>query len=266
MIKTFASIFIFFLSLSLISDYRVEFSYESFVEDFKNIVNEKDSKVFIVSKEFTDKDLLKLLNNDNPKNLIILVGKNSLTKKYSLKDTLSKISDTLLFYDDSLFEMTMIFNDSKKIIISNRPLYTKKYLKNLFYIRMDDTLTFQKIKNIYNTIRKNSISIDSINDTLNFELIKKNLNLYENRFVNLMGTVKDVYKSKKSETYFIKLKGYENFSIVAFQKVVKEFKNKNINPLYFKNKKIIVSGFLTRHIKYGYQIILEDTKNIRLVK
>lgn len=266
MIKTFTSIFIFFLSLSLISDYRVEFSYESFVEDLKNLVNEKDSKVFIISKDLTDKNLLKLLNNDNKKNLIILLGKNSLTKKYSLKDTLAKISDTLLFYDDSMFEMTMIFNDSKKIIISNRPLYTKKYLKNLFYIWMDDTLTFQKIKNIYNTIRKNSIFVDSINDTLDFELIKKDLKLYENRFVNLKGIVKDVYKSNKSETYFIKLKGYENFSIVIFQKVAKEFKNKNINPLYFKNKKIIVSGFLTRHTKYGYQIILDETKYIKPIK
>jgi hypothetical protein len=97
-------------------------------------------------------------------------------------------------------------------------------------------------------------------------LLSKNYKKYENQWVKLKAYVEDVYKSKKSDTYFIKLKGDKNFTIVIFKNLSKEFFKKNVNILYFKNKNVYVEGFLKYDTKYGYEIILERFDDIKILQ
>lgn len=258
-----------FLSL-LISNFlfstQIGFDYDDFKDSFKKLVQTSSENLTILSKDFSDRSFLEILKGKKEIIKLVILSKSSITKKYSLKDSLALFVDTILFVDDSFLDYTIIFNSSKNFIVCNRPIQPEKYSKNLFFIYSSDSSMFEKVFKNFSTIRKYSFSIDSIPDTLVFSKIAKNYKKYENQWVKIKAYVEDVYKSKKSDTYFIKLKGDKNFTIVIFENLSKEFLKKNVNILYFKNKNIYVEGFLKYDKKYGYEIILEKFESIKILQ
>ncbi|MEO0282138.1 MAG: hypothetical protein ABIN05_07325 [candidate division WOR-3 bacterium] len=257
--------FSFLISNFLFSN-QIGFDYDDFKDSFQKLVQSSSQNITILSKDFTDKTFLEILKENKKLKKIVILSKSSVTKKYSLKDSLSIFVDTILFVEDSLLDFTIVFNSSKNFIVCNKPIQPKKYSKNLFFINSSDTSMFEKVLKKFITVRKNSFSIDSISDTLNFNMLSKNYKKYENQWIKFKAYVEDVYKSKKSDTYFIKLKGDKNFTIVIFESLSKEFLKKNINILYFKNKNVYVEGFLKYDTKYGYEIILERFENIKILQ
>ncbi|MEO0233971.1 MAG: hypothetical protein ABIN39_06260 [candidate division WOR-3 bacterium] len=257
--------FSFLISNFLFSN-QIGFDYDDFKDSFQKLVQSSSQNITILSKDFTDKTFLEILKENKKLKKIVILSKSSVTKKYSLKDSLSIFVDTILFVEDSLLDFTIVFNSSKNFIVCNKPIQPKKYSKNLFFISSSDTSMFEKVLKKFIKVRKNSFSIDSISDTLNFNMLSKNYKKYENQWIKFKAYVEDVYKSKKSDTYFIKLKGDKNFTIVIFESLSKEFLKKNINILYFKNKNVYVEGFLKYDTKYGYEIILERFENIKILQ
>lgn len=260
--------FIFFIFLINIFNYSNEigFEHKDFFDSFKSFLSSSKQAITIVSPDFTDKNFLNILKEKNDLNITVILSKSSISKKYSLKDSLSLFVDTLLFADDSLINYSIIFSTSKSFIICNRAIQPQKYSKGLFYINLSDSSMFEYLYNKYLKIRSSSFSIDSFSDTLDFKDIVKNYKKYENGWIIFKAYVEDVYRSKKSDTYFIKLKGDKNFTIVIFENLSKEFFRKNINILYFKNQNILVKGFLKYDKKYGYEIILDKISSIKLLK
>uniref|UniRef100_A0A7C3J6U2 Uncharacterized protein n=1 Tax=candidate division WOR-3 bacterium TaxID=2052148 RepID=A0A7C3J6U2_UNCW3 len=257
--------FIFLFNIFIYSD-EIGFEHKDFFDSFINFISSTQKGITIVSPDFTDKNFLDILKEKKDINKTVILSKSSISKKYSLKDSLSLFVDTLLFADDSLINYTIIFSTSKSFIICNKAIQPKKYSKDLFYINSSNSSMFENLYKKYLHIRKYSFSIDSFKDTLDFNQIIKNYKNYENSWIRFKAYVVDVYRSKKSDTYFIKLKGDKNFTIVIFKNLSKEFFKKNLNILYFKNKNIIVEGFLKYDKKYGYEIILDKTNSINILK
>lgn len=261
---------LFFIISILISNFlfstQIGFDYDNFKDSFTKLVQSSYQDITIVTKDFTDKTFLEILKENTKIRKLIILSKSSITKKYSLKDHLAIFVDTILFVEDSLLDFTIIFNSSKNFIVCNKPIQPKKYSKNLFFIESFDSLMFKKVFEKFLNIKKYAFQIDSLQDTIDFIELKKNYKKYENLWLKIKASVEDVYKSKKSDTYFLKLKGDKNFTIVIFENLSKQFLKKNINIFYFKNKKIYFEGLLKYDKKYGYEIILDRVENIKILQ
>jgi len=194
-----------------------------------------------------------------------------LTQKQSLYENLKR-SDLLLAQGCSLSYLQetssnlpeFIIIDGISAYIGNYSLGSQNNSIWSFLYSTADGKELSSIKNAYAQMKLKSTPYTAVKDTITFVELKENPDKYKDLWVTVKGRAEDIYTSKKGTTYFIKFeKSKKTVTIVIFNEVLKELKAKNIVPLYYLNKDISVSGKLINHSKYGWEIILESSSDIR---
>jgi len=196
----------------------------------------------------------------------IVLSSQSLDKNYSLHRTLLDCgADVFSLKTKVRINSTLLITDGNSLIAGSFPVSDEKYFGYDFCIRTADSSLIDSAKRYVEKLIKKSEKYERITDTLAFEDIASKLKDYAGKEIYLTGRVNEVTKSKKSETYFLKLSsGKNSMTIVFFESFVKELKKLNVNPMYFKNRDVLINGTLIDHEKYGFEIIPSDVSRIKI--
>ncbi len=90
--------------------------------------------------------------------------------------------------------------------------------------------------------------------------------MHVGEYVNGVGIVENVGYSKRSGTYFLNFgAGRGGFTIVIFRRTASAYKNNRGSIFNLKGKTVKCYGKIKYYKKYGYEIILNNYKNLELL-
>lgn len=108
-----------------------------------------------------------------------------------------------------------------------------------------------------------SLKVKEVLSAKDLESLRKNAG----KWSRVRGVVENVGYSARSNTYFLNFgpRG-KSFTVVIFDRVVKEFEKRRKNIENFEEKLVEVEGKIIDHPKYGLEILLRSPEDITIVK
>ncbi len=216
------------------------------------------SNIIIFDNILSSEKILNTIIDIKKKNIDILVSLNNknFTKAYSLHEELVNNNITLFTHT---FDFNFILIDDSIVYSGNFLLSKDKYQNNGIIIKSINKNYANELKKIISKSEKYLYT----QDTINCKQLLKAQDKYINKNIVVKCKIIEIKKSHKSNTFILYSdKNKNNFKIIIFPDLYREFEKKNINPLYMLNKEIIVKGYFFKHNKYGYEIILKSIKDI----
>ncbi len=205
----------------------------------------------------------KIVNSINKKastqSITVILESNSLNYSYSKHYNLDK-SVNIYINNEFILNNSFILNKNT-VLFGNYSLVSDQFNENTYIIKTDNNDFFSDCESIMKHIIANASLFSSFSDTVYTDEVLNNLQHYADKYITVSGTVTDVYNSKKSNTCFLKLDN-SNFTIVIFADILEEMKLNSINPFYFLNQTVFITGTFINHKQYGPEIILLSPTHI----